>query len=116
MPSSQRGTAVARLMSCCPPSDTSHSLEDFNRLSEYGRLLNFFRREKPYFEARIVPSDLERIQFVRGSSTHERIMSQSDTYLIFGRYAILPETGHSGLNIQRVTVRDKQRILEQLAN
>jgi hypothetical protein len=47
--------------------------------------LNFIRREKPYFEARIVPSDLERIQFVRGSSTHERIMSQSDTYLIFGR-------------------------------
>lgn len=95
--------------------DTGRSLEAFNRLPECGRLLHFIRREKPYFEARIVPSDLESIQFVRARSTHERIMSQSGAFLIFGKDAVLPETGHSGLNIRRVTVRNKQSILEQLA-
>lgn len=78
------------------------------------KLLNFIRREKPYFEARIQPSDLERILFVRGRNLHERIQAQSGAFLLFGKDAILEETGHSMLNVQRVVVRNKAFILDQL--
>ena len=95
--------------------DTKRSKEEFNLLPECEKLLYSVRREKPYFQARIEPSDLESIQFVRGRSTHERITSQSGAFLIFGKDAVLPETGHSGLNIRRVRVRNKKAITEQLA-
>lgn len=95
--------------------DTSKPPTEFNALPECEKLLHFIRREKPYFLGRIVPSDLESIQFVRGRSTHERITSQSGAFLIFGKDAVLPETGRSSLQIKRVTVRNKGAIMEQLA-
>lgn len=86
----------------------------FSRTADGSKLLNFIRREKPYFEARIQPSDLERILFVRGRNLHERIQAQSGAFLLFGKDAILEETGHSTLNVQRVVVRNKAFILDQL--
>lgn len=93
---------------------TTMPLKEFNETQECKKLLHFIRREKPYFESRIVPTDLERILFVRGRNMNERITSQSGAFLLFGKDAILPETGHSALNIQRITVRNKGAILSQL--
>lgn len=73
--------------------DTSAKPRAFNKLEECKKLLHFIRREKPYFEARIEPADLERIMFVRGRSTNERITSQSGAFLLFGKDSVLPETG-----------------------
>lgn len=94
---------------------TSSEMEAFNGTEECKKLLHFIHREKPYFEDRIVPADLERMVFVRGRNTNERITSQSGAFLMFGKDSILPETGQSGLNIQRVTIRNKGAILAQLA-
>ncbi len=90
--------------------------EDGFKMSDSGqRLLDIIKREKPHFLEKIKPADLAKILFVRGRVTHERISSQAGAFLIFGHNATLPETGHSGLNIQRLTIRNKQAILNQLA-
>ncbi|MCL7997937.1 FRG domain-containing protein [Brucella sp. 21LCYQ03] len=95
--------------------DTSQDKTAFNVTPACQKLLHFIRREKPYFENRIDPADLDRILFVRGRNTNARIISQSGAFLIFGKDAVLPETGHSSLNLHRITVRDKAAILGQLA-
>ncbi|MBB3947663.1 hypothetical protein GGQ73_003631 [Rhizobium skierniewicense] len=87
----------------------------FNETAECKKLLHFIRREKPYFEARLQPADLERIMFVRGRNTNERITSQSGAFLMFGKDSVLPETGFSSLDVQRITIRNKAGILRDLA-
>ncbi|MBB5044996.1 FRG domain-containing protein [Shinella fusca] len=94
--------------------DTKSDIATFASTTAGEKLLNFVRREKPYFTARILPSDLQRILFVRGRNLHERIQAQSGAFLLFGKDAILEETGHSSLNVQRVVVRNKGSILDQL--
>lgn len=93
----------------------SQELIAFNETSECKKLLHFIRREKPYFEDRIEPGDLERIMFVRGRNTNERITSQSGAFLLFGKDSVLPETGFSSLNVRRMTIRNKAEILRDLA-
>lgn len=95
--------------------ETSGEMIAFNETPECKKLLHFIRREKPYFEARIKPSDLERIMFVRGRNTNERITSQSGAFLLFGKDSVLPETGFSSLDVQRMTIRNKAGILRDLA-
>ncbi|WP_207774165.1 FRG domain-containing protein [Rhizobium rhizogenes] len=95
--------------------DTTATEEDLKASEGGKRLLEIIRREKPHFQEKIKPADLEKILFVRGRVTHERISSQAGAFLIFGHNATLPETGYSGLNIQRLTIRNKQTILNQLA-
>lgn len=95
--------------------DTSQDKTTFNASPACQKLLHFIRREKPYFEERIEPHDLDRILFVRGRNTNARIISQSGAFLLFGKDAVLPETGHSSLNLRRITVRNKAAILDQLA-
>lgn len=95
--------------------DTSEEKTAFNATPACKKLLHFIRREKPYFEDRIEPHDLDRILFVRGRNTNARIISQSGAFLLFGKDAVLPETGHSSLDLQRITIRNKAAILDQLA-
>jgi hypothetical protein len=95
--------------------DTSQDTASFNVSQPCQRLLHFIRREKPYFEGRIIPTDLSQILFVRGQNTNARLISQSGAFLLFGKDAVLPETGHSALKLNRVTIRNKTFILDQLA-
>ncbi len=95
--------------------ETAGESSVFNQTPECKKLLHFIRREKPYFESRIEPSDLERIMFVRGRNTNERITSQSGAFLLFGKDSVLPETGFSSLNVRRMTIRNKAGILHDLA-
>lgn len=94
---------------------TSVEPEAFNQTPECKKLLHFIRREKPYFEDRIEPGDLETIMFVRGRNTNERITSQSGAFLLFGKDSVLPETGFSSLDVRRMTIRNKGGILQDLA-
>lgn len=87
----------------------------FNQEPVVEKLLHFIKREKPYFEGRIVPEDLQKIVFVRARNTHERMVSQSGAFLLFGKDAILPETGYSNIEVSRIRIRNKPDILAQLA-
>jgi len=83
--------------------------------SEMKRLLHFIRTEKPYFENAIRPGDLSRILFVRGRVANKRISSQSGAFLLFGHEAVLPDTGHSDLKVDRIYVSNKKVILQELS-
>jgi hypothetical protein len=87
----------------------------FNEKPVVKKLLHFIKGEKPYFEDRIVPTDLQKILFVRARHTHERMVSQSGAFLLFGKDAILPETGHSNIKVSRIRIRNKSSILSQLS-
>lgn len=95
--------------------NTELSSEDFKDTDPGKRLLDAIKREKPHFQEEIDPKHLKEILFVRGRLTHERISSQSGAFLLFGLNAILEETGHSHLNVRRITVRNKAHILKGLA-
>ncbi|QDC39015.1 FRG domain-containing protein [Sphingobium fuliginis] len=95
--------------------DTSLELNGLNGLPSCKKLLHFIRREKPYFESRIDPADLDKILFVRGRNTNERVISQSGAFLLFGKDAVLPETGHSTLQLERIKIQNKAQILIQLS-
>ncbi|MFN3674853.1 MAG: FRG domain-containing protein [Sphingomonas pseudosanguinis] len=94
--------------------NTDLSIADFKNSDECKRLLHFIGAEKPYFKPAIDPTDLGRIVFVKARQSNARISSQSGAFLLFGRDAILPETGHSSLNVRRIVVRKKREILDQL--
>ncbi|WID97533.1 FRG domain-containing protein [Bosea vestrisii] len=78
------------------------------------KLLHHIKSEKGFFEARIAPDDLGSIICVKAKRTNTRIKSQSGAFLLFGHEATLPEHGQDGIEINRVTIREKRRILEQL--
>lgn len=82
---------------------------------ELKRFIHFIRAEKPYFENAILPGDLSRILFVRGRIANQRISSQSGAFLLFGHEAVLPDTGHSSLDVKRIYVSNKKAILQELS-
>jgi hypothetical protein len=85
--------------------NTSAPAPVFNTSAQGRKLLHLIRREKPYLENRLEPADLERTIFVRGRNTNERNASQSGAFLLFGKDAVLAETGHDTLDLERVTIR-----------
>lgn len=90
-----------------------HSFQE--ERAEMKKLLHFIRAEKPYFENSIRMSDLSRIIFVRGRIANQRILSQSGAFILFGHEAVLPDTGHSGLKVDRIFVSNKKAILQELS-
>lgn len=92
----------------------SLELEEFNGEPVTCKLLHHIKSEKGFFEARIVPDDLGSIVCVKAKQTNTRIKSQSGAFLLFGHEAFLPESGQDGLEVSRITVKDKRRILGQL--
>lgn len=94
--------------------DLTQSLEDFNKTDVAGKLLHHIKSEKGYFEPRIVPDDLGSIVCVKAKRTNTRIKSQAGAFLLFGHEAALPESGQAGIEIARITITNKQHILDQL--
>ncbi|MHB9835124.1 FRG domain-containing protein [Paraburkholderia terrae] len=94
--------------------DLSLGKEDFNETDVAGKLLHHIKSEKGFFEGRIVPDDLGSIVCVKAKRTNTRIKSQSGAFLLFGHEATLPDAGQGGIEISRVTIREKAHILEQL--
>jgi hypothetical protein len=94
--------------------DLALSIEAFNQTAVAGKLLHHIRSEKGFFDPRIDPDHLGSIICVKAKQTNNRIKSQSGAFLLYGHGAVLPESGQDGLEISRVRVTNKERILEQL--
>ncbi len=94
--------------------DLSLNLGAFNATNVAGKLLHHIKSEKGFFEARIVPDDLRAIVCVKAKRTNTRIKSQSGAFLLFGHEAALPDAGQDGIEISRVTIKNKTHILSQL--
>ncbi|WP_421295868.1 FRG domain-containing protein [Aeromonas sp. 604534] len=94
--------------------DQDQSVVNFNSCEVCSQLVHLIKDEKSYFKNIIRPQDLNKILFVRGRISNERISSQSGAFLIFGNDAILPETGHSTLKITKINIKNKLKIMSQL--
>lgn len=88
----------------------------FNEQPIVKRLLHFIKEEKPYFEPRIIKDDLKSIICVKSKRSNDRITSQSGAFLLFGQDAQFLEDGmpEIGIEINRLEVSDKTRILNEL--
>ena len=94
--------------------DLSLDQGPFNKTDVAVKLLHYIKSEKGFFEARIVPDDLGSIICVKAKRTNTRIKSQSGAFLLFGHETALPDAGQDGIEISRVTIRNKSDILDQL--
>lgn len=94
--------------------DLSLEQNAFNETDVAGKLLHHIRSEKGFFEGRIFPDDLGSIICVKAKRTNTRIKSQSGAFLLFGHEATLPDAGQDGIEISRVTIKNKAHILSQL--
>lgn len=94
--------------------DLNLDLATFNAATPVLKLLHHIKSEKAFFEDRIVPDDLRSIICVKAKRTNTRIKSQSGAFLLFGHEATLDEEGQAGIEIARITVRNKANILGQL--
>ncbi|SDJ45972.1 FRG domain-containing protein [Ferrimonas sediminum] len=88
--------------------------DEFNEQPQIKRLLHFIREEKPFFEAAIIPDDLRKIICVKGKQSNDRISSQSGAFLLFGLDAVFDEEGTPEIKVSRITVSNKESILEEL--
>lgn len=86
----------------------------FNNTEVIGKLLSHIKSEKGYFEGKVDPANLQSIVCVKAKRTNTRIKSQSGAFLLFGHEVALPDSGQDGIEISRVTIRNKEHILEQL--
>jgi hypothetical protein len=94
--------------------DLSLNQDAFNATDVAGKLLHHIKSEKGFFEGRIVPDDLGSIICVKAKRTNTRIKSQSGAFLLFGHEAALPDAGQAGIEISRVTIKNKKHVLNQL--
>lgn len=94
--------------------DLNLDQDAFNATDVAGKLLHHIKSEKGFFEGRIIPDDLGSIVCVKAKRTNTRIKSQSGAFLLFGHEAALPDAGQDGIEISRVTIKNKAHILSQL--
>lgn len=96
--------------------NTLLSKDEFNDSHPIQMLLHFIKEEKPYFQAVIEPTDMNRVICVRTKFNNSRIASQVGASLLFGLNAKLPEEGNSEIGIERIPVpaAKKKRILREL--
>lgn len=92
----------------------NQELEQFNKDDIPKRLLHHIKAEKAYFEPKINPDDLGSIICVKAKRTNIRIKSQMGAFLLFGHEIALAEEGEDGIEIARVKISNKRKILRQL--
>lgn len=88
--------------------------ERFNQQTSIKKLLHFIRDEKPFFEPRIDKYDLQNIICIKGIKNNERITSQSGVFLLFGLNASLEEIGNNFIQIKRIKIKNRKKILNEL--
>ena len=88
--------------------------DDFNQQEPVSQLVHFIKEEKPHFESRIKPGDLKKIVCVKGKQSNDRISSQSGAFLLYGLNALMNEGGTPEISVDRITVKDKPKIIKDL--
>ncbi|WP_395478284.1 FRG domain-containing protein [Pseudomonas aeruginosa] len=100
------------------------SLEKFNENEDIIKLVREIQREKPYFEARINPSDVSSVVCVKPVLDNPRIIKQDGAFLLFGvnkekaNPAEVPQKYLLSNDDFRliITGKEKAKILEQLSS
>ena len=102
--------------------DFKKERKEFNETEACKKLVHYIKDEKPYFENVIIPTDLEKIVFVKGRVSNERISSQSGAFLLFGNNAVFPDLVSNEtpeftqeFKVEKLVIKNKQVILDELA-
>lgn len=93
---------------------SSNDIRKFNKKKPIKQLLHFIKEEKPFFEGRLDPRHLRSVICVKGKHTNNRISFQSGAFLLFGDEAILDEAGTPDINLIRIAVTNKNKVLQEL--
>ncbi|ELK4821617.1 TPA: DUF1508 domain-containing protein [Pseudomonas aeruginosa] len=99
-------------------------IEKFNENEDTIKLVREIQREKPYFEARIAPSDVQSVVCVKPVLDNPRIIKQDGAFLLFGineekaNPAEVPERYMLSNNSFRLIIsgKEKIKILDQLSS
>jgi hypothetical protein len=94
--------------------DYSLDSRKFNKQPAIKRLLHFVKEEKPFFEPRIKKDDLRSVLCVKGKRNNDRISFQSGAFLLFGHDAVLDELGTPQIEVKRIHIQNKVKMLEEL--
>jgi hypothetical protein len=94
--------------------DYSKDGEEFNRQEAVKRLLHFVKEEKPFFEPAMKRDDLRSVICVKGKRSNDRISFQSGAFLLFGQDAVLDELGTPEIQVKRIAVTNKFKMLQEL--
>ena len=95
--------------------DCKMDKEAFNKTEACQKLIHYIKDEKPYFKDVIIPSDLERLIFVKGRNNNERMSSQSGAFLLFGNNAVYPDLvsnpddAMQEFKVEKIVIRNKAR-------
>ncbi|MCJ7975296.1 FRG domain-containing protein [Aeromonas veronii] len=95
-------------------ADIERKILEFNDTPEIKKLLHFVKEDKPYFLNRILPNHLSSFFCVKGKKSNQRIVSQSGSFLIFGTETKIPYSGLPKMEIQYITIKNKDEIHKQL--
>jgi len=102
--------------------DFKRDKDEFNQIDACKKLVQHIRGEKPYFDNAVIPADLEKIIFVKGRFSNERISSQSGAFLLFGNDAVFPEMVSNEISeetqefkVDRFVIKNKSGIMKELA-
>lgn len=110
---------LSKLIQKCEEKTALNSQLDekyFNESTSYAQYIHFIRQEKPYFEPKILTTDLRSVICVKGRLNQDRIIAQAGSFLIFGLDAFLPEEGTEIIKISRIRIAstNKKRMIEEL--
>ncbi|HCI46547.1 MAG TPA: hypothetical protein DFI00_04585 [Rhodospirillaceae bacterium] len=94
--------------------ETRLSKEKFNESEPIKKLNHLIKNEKPYFKEIIDPNDIEKVIPTRGRNQNDRISSQSGAFFIFGKDAFISPEEQEQMEVKKITIKNKQKILEQL--
>lgn len=82
----------------------------FSEDAAYVRWLHFIREEKPYFEPKILYSDLERVVVVRPKLNTARILAQAGAFLLFGQVDQIDDRRIEGIEVERIIIDKASKV------
>lgn len=110
---------IAKLNSSFNIEEIEKKYADINKNNEVHRLVHEIRREKPYFEDKILKETFHQTFFVKSKYNNNRIINQSGAFLLFGinktRYEPSTFTNQNPDNvIYLIPSKTKPKMLRQL--
>ena len=116
---SEAVSAIANLalLSFIEKEELSHHFANIDKnkgITPINKLKQYIQDEKPYFNGNLSEAELSKVICVKCKENNERIVSQSGSFLLFGLDSVLNEEGSNDIRIVRITVQEKEKILNEL--
>ena len=85
------------------------TIADLRELQPMGRLVQFIKAEKPYFESRIKKVDLFRPVVVTAKRANQRMSAQSGSFILFGLDSGKSPTYKKSINTEKIIIKKRAK-------